>query len=287
EDRDNRNDDQQFDERKTPADIARLHPAVIIPSEHHMSTRQRPLTGASPDTPRVQWRGGLNRRLRPAEALTIESKPIEATNPALPGREHRARVVDPTRASLWLFGGGDPVDPISARHGRNVRPQRPRFGGGCQGLPQICRNPWFRFRSGRRYLQRDEVAWLCARSFAKLPIHFEPVAFLAVWLERRSKGSAIDRPFDYCHTARGELRTGLLWQVKKRPGAGLRGRRRPEESRPEPDLRSSFGHFCHKTTSRMTFLPVTLYASRIRHFMLFAGILEVAARTGIEPVFQP
>jgi hypothetical protein len=30
------------------------------------------------------------------------------------------------RARLWLLGGGDPMDPISARDGRDVRPQRPR-----------------------------------------------------------------------------------------------------------------------------------------------------------------
>ena len=66
----------------------------------------------------------LNHRFRSAEALTIEPRPIEAANASLPGSEHRAGIVDPTRASLWPLGGGDPVDPISARDGRDVRPQR-------------------------------------------------------------------------------------------------------------------------------------------------------------------
>jgi hypothetical protein len=40
---------------------------------------------------------------------------------------HQAGIFDPTRARLWLLGGGDPVDTISARTGRDVRPQRPRL----------------------------------------------------------------------------------------------------------------------------------------------------------------
>jgi len=34
--------------------------------------------------------------------------------------------VDPERPRLWLPGEGDPVDPISARYRRDVRPQRRR-----------------------------------------------------------------------------------------------------------------------------------------------------------------
>ena len=186
----------------------------------------------------------LNRRFRSADALTIEPRPIEAANASLPGSEHRAGIVDPARASLWLLGGGDPLDPISARDGRDVRPQRPRFRGGRESLPQICRHLGFRFLSRRRDLQRDDVASVCARSFAHLPVHSEPMASLAVWLECGSKGEAIDGAFDRRHAPRGELRTGVLWQGKKGPRADLRGRRRPEEFRAETDIRSGLGHFC-------------------------------------------
>ena len=103
------------------------------------------------------------------------------------------------------------MDPISARDGRDVRPQRPRFRGGRKSLPQICRHPGFRFLSRRRDLQRDDLACVCARSFAHLPVHSEPVASLAVWLERGSKGGAIDGAVDRRPAPRGELRTGVLW----------------------------------------------------------------------------
>jgi hypothetical protein len=183
----------------------------------------------------------LNRRFRSAEALTIESRPIKAANASLPGSEHRAGILDPAGARLCLLDGGDPVDPISARDGRDVRPQRPRFRGGRESLPQICRHPGFRFLSRRRDLQRDNVARVRSRSFTHFPVHSEPVAFLAVWLERSLKGDAIDGAFDRRHAPRGELRTGGLWQGKKGPRGGLRWRRRSEEFRSKTDPRS--GHF--------------------------------------------
>ena len=68
----------------------------------------------------------LSRCFRSAQAFTVEPRPVEAANAALPGREHRAGIFDPTRARLGLLGGGDPVDPISARDRRDVRPQGPR-----------------------------------------------------------------------------------------------------------------------------------------------------------------
>ena len=107
----------------------------------------------------------LNRRLGSAEAFTIEPRPIEAARAALPGHEHRAGIFDPTRASLWVLGGSDPVDPISARDGRDVRPQRPRLRGGRESLPQSCWHLWLRFLSRRRDLKRNDVAGHCARSF--------------------------------------------------------------------------------------------------------------------------
>ena len=153
----------------------------------------------------------LDRRFREAKAITVESGPIEAANASLPAREHRAGIFDPARARFWVPSGGDPVDPISARNGRDVRPQRPRLRSGRESLPQICRHPGFQFLSRRRDLQRDDVAFGRARGFAQLPVHFEPVAFLAVWLERGSKGKAIDGAFNRRHAPRGELGTGVLW----------------------------------------------------------------------------
>ena len=187
---------------------------------------------------RPQW---FNRRFRSAHAFTVESGPVEAANASLPGSEHRAGIFDPARARLCLLGGGDPVDPISARIGRDVRPQRSRLrGGGRESFSQICRDLGFRFLCRRRDLERDNVACLCARSFAQLPVHFEPVAFLAVWLERGLKREAIDGAFDRRHAARGELRTGVLWQDEKDPGVALRALCRPEEFRFETNR--GFGH---------------------------------------------
>ena len=68
----------------------------------------------------------LDRCFRSAHAFTVEPGPVEAADASLPGSEHRARIFDPARARLWLLGGGDPVDPISALHRRDVRAQRPR-----------------------------------------------------------------------------------------------------------------------------------------------------------------
>ncbi len=192
----------------------------------------------------VFFRIHLNGGFRRGEALAIEPRPIEAANASLPGSEHRAGIVDPARASLGLLRRDDPVDPVSARNGRDVGPQRPRLRSGRESPPQICRHPGFWFLFRRRYLQSDDVACVCVRSFAHFPVYFEPMASLAVRLERGSKRGAIDGAFNRGHAPRRKLRTGVLWQGEKRPGADLRGCRRPAESRTEPDLRRGFGHFC-------------------------------------------
>jgi hypothetical protein len=184
----------------------------------------------------------LNRRCRSAESFAVNSRPIEAANASLPRREHRAGIFDPTRASRGLLGGDDPVDPIPPRDGCNIRPQRPRLRGDREGPPQICRHPGFQFHSRRRNLQRHDVACVCARSFAHLPAHFEPVASLAIRFERGSKGKAIEGAFDRRQSPRGELRTGVCWQDKKGPGADLRGRHRPQKFRPETDFSGAFVH---------------------------------------------
>ena len=171
-------------------------------------------------------RGLFGLRFGSAEAFAVESRTIKTANASLPGCEHLASIVDPTRACSWLFGGGDPVDPISSREGRDVRPHGPRLWGGCESLPQIGRQPRFRFffLCRRRDLQRDDVARVYTRSFAHLSIHFEPVASLAVWFKRGSKGDAIDGAFDCRHAPRRQFRAGTLWQDKKGPRAGLLGR---------------------------------------------------------------
>jgi hypothetical protein len=66
---------------------------------------------------------------------------------------------------------------------------------------------------------------------------------LAIWLEGGSKREAIEGAFDRRHTARRELRTRVLWQNKKAPGAGLGALGRPAEFRFETDLVSGLGHF--------------------------------------------
>ncbi len=154
----------------------------------------------------------LNHRFRSAQAFTVEPRAVEAANASLPGGEHGAGIFDPARARLWLLGGGDPLDPISARDGSDVRPQRARlWSGSRQSFSQICWHCRFRFLCRGRDLQRDHVAGVCVRSFAKLPVNLEPVAVLAVRLERRLKREAIDGAFDRRHAARRELGTGVLW----------------------------------------------------------------------------
>lgn len=68
------------------------------------------------------------------------------------------------------------------------------------------------------------------------------MAFLAVWLEHGLKREAVDGAFDRRHAARGELRTGVLWQGEKGPGVGLLALGRSEEFRFETNLGSGLGH---------------------------------------------
>src|SRR5260370_20430546 len=95
------------------------------------------------------------------EALGIHPRPIEAAGASLPFGEHIAGTLDPLQARLFLLGGLDPLDPIPARDGRDVRPYRPRLRvGGRESLPQICRHPGFRPLCHRRDFQRADVARL-------------------------------------------------------------------------------------------------------------------------------
>ena len=67
--------------------------------------------------------------------------------------------------------------------------------------------------------------------------------FSAVWFEGGLKREAIEGAFDRRHAARRELRTRVVWQNKKAPGAGLWAPGRPAEFRFETDLGSGLGHF--------------------------------------------
>ena len=89
------------------------------------------------------------------------------------------------------------MDPICTRVGGDFGPQGPRFGDRGEGRPQISRDCGFQCL--RRELERDQITWVCASSFAQLAVYFEPVAFLAVWLESGAKGDTVDGGFDRCH----------------------------------------------------------------------------------------
>ena len=69
------------------------------------------------------------------------------------------------------------------------------------------------------------------------------MALLAIWLESGLKRKAFEGAFDRRHAARRELRTRVLWQNKKAPGAGLGALGRPAEFRFETDLGSGLCHF--------------------------------------------
>ena len=134
------------------------------------------------------------------------------------------------------------MDPIRACVGGDVRPNGARFWGGGERLLQIWRNRGF--KRLRAEFQCDDVAFVCSRSFAQLALDFEPMAFLAVRVERGAKGEAINGGLDGRHAPRGELRAGVLWQDQKGPGVGIGGFRRPKEFCGETDFRRRFGHFC-------------------------------------------
>lgn len=80
-------------------------------------------------------------RYRAAQTLGIHPRPIEAAGASLPFGEHIAAILDPLQARLFSLGGLDPLDPVPARDGSDVRPYRPRLRvGGRESLPQIGRH---------------------------------------------------------------------------------------------------------------------------------------------------
>ena len=109
------------------------------------------------------------------------------------------------------------MDPISSREGRDVRPHGPRLWGGCESLPQIGRQPRFRFFFLCRWrdLQRDDVARVYTRSFAHLSIHFEPVASLAVRFKRGSKGPPLMVPSTVAMPRDGSFALALFGRIRK------------------------------------------------------------------------
>ncbi len=61
----------------------------------------------------------------------------------------------------------------------------------------------------------DDVAGLRACRFAELAVHFEPMASLAVWLERRSKGEAIQVPSTDVMLREGSFPLALFGSFRK------------------------------------------------------------------------
>jgi hypothetical protein len=191
----------------------------------------------------------LNCRFRSTQALTEEPGSIETANTSLTGGEHRTRIFDSTRACVRLSGRRDPLDPISARNRRDVRPRRPRLrGGGRESSSQICGYPGFGLFCRWRDLKADHVTFLYPGACAQLPVDFEPVAFVTIWLKHGLKREAIDRASGRRHSARRKSSTRILWQDEKSPGAAIRSGRRPQEFRFATDR--SFGHFLISITSR-------------------------------------
>src|SRR6202030_3803710 len=62
-----------------------------------------------------------------AEALGIHPRPIEAAGASLPFGEDIAGPLRSLQGRFFPLGGLDPLDPIPARDGRDVRPYRPRL----------------------------------------------------------------------------------------------------------------------------------------------------------------
>ena len=126
------------------------------------------------------------------------------------------------------------MDPISARVGRDVRPQRARLRGGAARAFLRSAGTAGSATAGAISSVTTSPASAPAALARRLLVrfHFEPVAFLAVWLELGLKRNAIDGAFDWPSCPpRGELRTGVLWQGEKCPGVGLLALSRPEEFR--------------------------------------------------------
>src|SRR5258708_9637680 len=204
----------QFNDNKEVCGVYALsHSVGVIPQRN---IRPGSRTGLGPASD-----GRLIRRPGSAESLTIESRSIKAAHASLSSSEHFAGAVDPTRASLWQLGGGNPVDPVCESDGRDVGPHCPRLRGGRESLAQIYRDPGFHCFSDWQDLKRNDVAYFYARSFAYLRIHFKPMALVPVRLERGPKGMAIDDAFHCRHTPRRELRPRLLWQHYKGARASL------------------------------------------------------------------
>jgi len=121
------------------------------------------------------------------------------------------------RCSRLACGGGDPVDRISARVGRDFRTHNfLAFGADVRAFSQIWSAP---VGSGSavagRDLQREQRRPACApAASAASGSSFEPVAFLAVGLENRFKGEASMVP-SIAVMPREEFSTGGLWQDEK------------------------------------------------------------------------
>src|SRR5690606_19539742 len=71
----------------------------------------------------------LWRRLRCGEGLAVDAGAVEAAGAAFALGEHVAGAGDALAAGLGLLSGGDPLDPVAARH-REIGRASCREGGG-------------------------------------------------------------------------------------------------------------------------------------------------------------
>src|SRR3546814_1097133 len=129
-------------------------------------------------------------------------------------------------------------------------------------------------------LERDRVAGLGAGGLAQALVDLQPVAALAVRLQRRLERLAFERAVDSDHAARGQLRAGACRQDQECPCGALRARRaqqlrleadRSEEHTSELQslMRISYAVFCLKkkknttdnsnTTSNFTLQDIEVY----------------------------
>src|SRR3546814_2253902 len=96
-------------------------------------------------------------------------------------------------------------------------------------------------------LERDRVAGLGAGGLAQALVDLQPVAALAVRLQRRLERLAFERAVDSDHAARGQLRAGACRQDQEHPCGALRARR-AQQLRLDADLFRCIRHGGKVTT---------------------------------------
>src|SRR5690606_20327982 len=141
-------------------------------------------------------RGLLGRFRRAHVALAVHPRAVEAARAAHAGGELVAGRVDALDAGLGLLARSDPGDPVAPRHRGDVGPRRLRRRVGGQRLAQVRGNLRFRFLLHRRDLERDSVARIDSGGLAQRLVDLQPVAALAVRLQRCLEALAFERAVD-------------------------------------------------------------------------------------------